>query len=222
MALQLSGYRLYRYREAQMKRKVEFTLPRKRSAVVRRASWHTPSPTISYSPESSELIFWKRHYAYPAINSFYTPFRHARTNLGDSLRLWAHAERHMDKYLRERFQVAKDDKKVQIIGWVNYRLTDEDKERLNAEPLSIELVINEFMTFAYRGYRLSVSYDDYSKAMQASLVCVNPEVPDCGYGISSRHPDLDTALRSLLYKTDVVGEGNWSTFAAAPTLDSWS
>lgn len=128
----------------------------------------------------------------------------------------------MDKYMMGRFKVAKNKERVQIVGWVNYRLTDEDKERLQEEPLSIELVVNEYMAYAYRGYRLSVSFDDYSKAMQASLVCVNPDEADCGYGISSRHPDLDTALRSLLYKTYVIGDGNWSTYSSPPAPDNWS
>lgn len=111
---------------------------------------------------------------------------------------------------------------VQISKWVNYRLNEDDKANLAAEPLTMEQVIQEFATRVFAGYRLSVAYDEYSSAMQASLVCVDKDSPDAGIGISSRHPDLDWALRSLLYKLQVVGDGKWGEFVDLPRGDSWS
>lgn len=111
---------------------------------------------------------------------------------------------------------------VQITRWVNYRLSDDDKELLRREPLTMDQVMQEFATRVYGGYRLSVAYDDYSSAMQVSLVCVDKDSPDGGIGVSARHPDLDWALRSLLYKLMVVGDGKWSEFTDGPRGDSWS
>jgi len=108
------------------------------------------------------------------------------------------------------------------LRWVNLRLTDEDKDAILDNPPNAEAVLNKFASMAYQGYRLSVSYDDYSKALQASLVCASGDSENVGFGISSRHPDLDMALISLLYKITLIGDTPWSEYASPPTRSDWS
>lgn len=187
-----------------------------------RVSWCLPFPLPPVQSANRMCMHLAAYYLFPALRAYYTPNRHYSTNVLEAVRLFSHAENFTAR-LQEEWKVAKNNgDRVQITAWVNYRLSEDDKSLLSAEPLEMGKVIAEFASMAYAGYRLSVSYDSYSQAMQASLVCVNPESADVGLGLSARHPDLDWALRSLLYKSQVVGVGHWSEFTSTPKGESWS
>jgi len=187
-----------------------------------RVSWCLPFPLPPVQSASRVCMHLAAYYLAPALRAYYTPNRHYHTNVLEAVRLFAHAEQFAMR-LQETWGMAKKNgDRVQITAWVNYRLSEDDKAMLQAEPLDMGKVIAEFASMAYAGYRLSVSYDAYSQAMQASLVCVAEDSPDSGLGLSARHPDLDWALRSLLYKAQVVGTGNWAEFVTSPKGDSWS
>jgi hypothetical protein len=186
-----------------------------------KVAWFRPSPPLIFADAEQERRLLVCRFYRPALRAFYTPHRHLTTNRGEAIRIFTHAEHFVIRIQEDWLAMAKKDM-VQITKWVNYRLSDDDKKMLAEEPLTMEQVIQEFATRVYAGYRLSVAYDDYSAAMQASLVCVDKDSPDAGIGVSSRHPDLDWALRSLLYKLMVVGDGKWSEFVDGPRGDSWS
>lgn len=188
-----------------------------------RVTWCLPFPLPPTQTASRMVMHLAVYYFHPALRAYYTPNRHYTTNVLEAIRLFDHAEQFVSR-LQEEWGVSKKENgnRVQITAWVNYRLSEDDKSLLSAEPLAMEKVIAEFATMAYAGYRLSVSYDSYSQAMQASLVCVNEESADSGLGLSARHPDLDWALRSLLYKAQVIGTGNWADFTTSPKGESWS
>lgn len=112
---------------------------------------------------------------------------------------------------------------IASVRWVNIRLTDNDKELLRDREVNVPEVLARISDLMLAGYRLSVSFDDYSQAMQASLVCADDASPDYGCGMSARHPDLDLALLSLLYKATVlVKPGHWHERLDKPRFDSWS
>lgn len=186
-----------------------------------KVAWFKPSPPLIFREAEAERRILVERFYRPALRAFYTPGRHLTTNRQDSIRIFTHSEHLVIRIQEEWLAMPKKDM-VQITKWVNYRLSEDDKKLLADEPLTMEQVIQEFGTRVYSGYRLSVSYDEYSAAMQASLVCVDKDSPDAGIGVSSRHPDLDWALRSLLYKLMVVGDGKWSQWTAEPRGDSWS
>lgn len=186
------------------------------------ATWFRPAQRPLSVASKRMVLFLGAYFYLPAVRAFYTPHRHQTTNVQECVRLFWHAERFVDRFLEEEFGVNTKKERIAVRGWVNYRLTDEDKARIELEPLDMTVVIAEYMALVYGGYRLSVTYDEYSKAMQASLVCAKPDSPDAGLGMSSRHPDLDWALRSLLYKVQVVGVNTWDKWLDGPTPESWS
>jgi len=199
-------------------------VPAKQARVIgtARAGWFWPFPppaSYSWSEHARSLA---THYMWPAIFAFYTPDRHQVTNVRESVRLFYHFENAVRHYQEEFLGMAKQNERIAVNRWLNLRLSDEDKAQIQDEPLAIENVVTEFMSLVYLGYRLSVSYDEYSKAMQASLVCVDKDNPDAGHGVSARHPDLDWCLRSLLYKVQLVGVGHWADSADSPGADAWS
>lgn len=193
-----------------------------RTIGVGQVSWHTPIFSALDSAWRLQRYHLLQHYWLPAVRAFYTPGRHMTTNIADSLRLFDHGFRFVSLIQGESVHVATKNERIASVRWVNYRLTEDDKEKLQAEVLEMSAVIDDFADLVFHGYRLSVSYDDYSKAMQASLVCGAADNPDNGLGLSARHPDLDSALRSLLYKANLLGYGKWHEFASPSPVDSWS
>lgn len=201
------------------KRVLQSQFPRVEGKTV--VSWFSPSPPLIFREAEQERRLLVERFYRPALRAFYAPHRHLVTNRTDAIRIFGHSTYFVERVQEDWLGMAKKDQ-IAITKWVNYRLSEDDKALLSAEPLSMEQVIQEFATRVYAGYRLSVAHDEYSRSMQASLVCVDRDSPDAGIGISSRHPDLDWALRSLLYKLMVIGDGKWSEFTDAPQADSWS
>lgn len=110
---------------------------------------------------------------------------------------------------------------IAISRWVNLRLTDEDKTTLLSDIPLLEDVVNSFGALVFAGYRLSVSWDSYSQAIQASLVCVDPESVNAGIGVSARHPDIDMAIITLWYKVQMMGDQPWSDFVSPTPASNW-
>jgi len=204
--------------------KLPRNVPKKvsRIAGVAWVTWRLPlPPTLKHAPQLDVyrlvVTYWL-----PGLRAFYQPDRHMQTNIAESLRWFWHADRYARLVQGELVEMATKDSRIASVRWVNYRLTENDKAALESEVLQMNVVLGDFAEMVYSGYRLSVSYDEYSKAMQASLVCGAVDNPDNGFGISARHPDLDTALRSLLYKSSKLGFRRWHEYADSPAPESWS
>jgi hypothetical protein len=111
---------------------------------------------------------------------------------------------------------------VAVRAWVNVTLSDTDKDAILSMDFDVESIMLAIASMVYSGYRFSVTFDEYSSALQVSLVCGNQDDPNYGLGMSSRHPDFDVALRSLWYKHQVMTRGSWADYAAPPQANSWS
>lgn len=124
-------------------------------------------------------------------------------------------------FLRRQDVSKKDNGRTASLVWVNLRLSEDDKVIIQEERPEVEYVLSQFAAMVYEGYRLSVAWDDYSKAVQASLICGVSEHQNAGHAVSSRHPDLDMCLTSLLYKVQKMGDEPWSSWVTAKPVASW-
>jgi hypothetical protein len=123
----------------------------------------------------------------------------------------------------ERMKMADSKKRAFAVkGWVNVSLSEADKRLLTEETLNHAAMLDECARWVLDGYRLSITWDDYSAAIQATFVCAAEDDPNFGYGLSARHPDLDMSLNSLLYKASGLEGTTWAEQASQPKRPSWS
>lgn len=111
---------------------------------------------------------------------------------------------------------------MSVKGWANVTLGEEDKELIQSSDVSVETMLQDLGSLVFKGFRFSLTFDDYSNALQAALVCANPENPCYEYGLSARHPDPEIAIRSLLFKFAQTGNTPWSELTRERRVDNWS
>jgi hypothetical protein len=140
----------------------------------------------------------------------------------DALSWWGPAQDIEDGFLQEVVMSGKGKGAIAVKAWANVSLDNEAKAAIVDSPIDAEKMLMEFAKLVCCGYRLSITFDDYSNAIQVSLVCVNDTSPNFQLGLSSRHPDIDTALRSLLYKHFVLTAEKWDDFTTPTAKDQWS
>ena len=75
-----------------------------------------------------------------------------------------------------------------------------------------EEILSRVQRMVEAGWKFSLKWDYYSGAIQATAVQMEKKRPNAGYGLSGRSPDVLDALQIVVYKHDVVSEGNLSTF----------
>lgn len=180
---------------------------------------HTKAPL---SDAWQKQVHWLvSAYWLPSIRALYT----GKSTLYN--RAWV-STRLMQAYqlqitIQEKTHMAsKIDKNMKIKGWVNISLTDEDKQNISEGEVSVETMLQDFGNLVFRGFRFSLTFDDYSDALQASLVCANPEERDYGYAMSARHPDPEMVLRTLAYKFMLALNSPWEELCSNRPAPSWS
>jgi len=109
-----------------------------------------------------------------------------------------------------------------VRGWVSSYLDDDDKTAIEAGAAMLDSVLLAITDLCTSGYRLSVSWDDYSSAIQAVLICTNEDDPNYALGMSARHPRADMCLATLVYKHEVLTEGRWEDHLSGGPTGTWS
>jgi len=109
-----------------------------------------------------------------------------------------------------------------MLGWVNIRLTDDDKTVILEDKTPVDQMLDDLGSLVFRGYRFSMAWDDYSDAVQSSLVCANPEDSNFGCGLSARHPNPDMSLRALMYKFSLALPQPWTEQLSSPKGNAFS
>lgn len=172
---------------------------------------------------------WVRQYwdrLYPdlemARRAFYSPFLKGQQRAVEGVRLLSHFTDLSERIMKEIHIMPEKKKAIAVRGWVNMSIDDAAKEEIVTIAAAPQQVLADFASLVFRGYRLSVTWDDYSSALQASLVCADPESVNAGYGVSARHPDIDLCLATLWYKVSVLGTSPWESFISGPKGSSWS
>lgn len=130
-------------------------------------------------------------------------------------------EANLERIAGDMAKNGKTQEKFEFKGFVNVRLTDQDKATILEVDRPVESLMEDFGALIYSGYKLSLNYDRYSGAQQATLTCVDPECSNYGYAISARHPDLALALATLLYKHFDATAGVWTSASTQPIDRSW-
>jgi hypothetical protein len=110
---------------------------------------------------------------------------------------------------------------VAVRGWANISLNDEDKDAILSAEISVETLLQDVGALVFRGYRFSMTFDNYSSSCQATLVCCDPEDGNYEHGLSARHPDPIVALKTLLYKHGLTRDTGWREFVRERQVDNW-
>lgn len=157
----------------------------------------------------------------PGLRGFYSPF--SRGNLGRDIlvRFFEHGL-HFQIAIQERMKIMGSEKRsVAVRAWANYTLTEDDKTAISEMGVSAETLLQDFGALVFSGYRLSLTYDDFSDSLQASLVCGNDKDRNYGLGLSARNPDPLVALTTLMYKHQVLLADGWEPYTKRRVQDSW-
>lgn len=86
--------------------------------------------------------------------------------------------------------------------FINWNLSDAQKEQFNAWYKSQGAeVFAEVESLLASGYKVSMAYDESNKCHLATLTCKEPTDPNYAYCLSSRGPDMWTALAICAFKT---------------------
>lgn len=116
---------------------------------------------------------------------------------------------------------ANENGKFEFKGFVNIRLSEEHKQAIGALGGNLAQSMQELCGLIYTGYKVAIAYDRFSGAIQVTLTCQDVASTNYGYAISSRHPDIATAIASVLFKHFDIADGVWSSVADTPTGSMW-
>lgn len=154
---------------------------------------------------------------------FQTPKRSAKYLWRSAWVLLSSAENLLDKRLGDMATKKHSNSEFKFDQWVNIRLEENHKEELAhlCENIDFSSLSGWLSSMAYEGYSFSCSWDDYSDALQVSLVCKAPDDPNYGLGLSARHPDFDLAVLTLQFKHEQIADGNWAKLPPTPKGNSW-
>ena len=123
-------------------------------------------------------------------------------------------------------QVKKQEKqlwtKQKWLGFVNVKLTQEEKTAIKDNLLSEEAGYEFLMNAATVGYKCSISYSIPEDVFTVSLTGQYQEKPNAGITMSMRHRDLIVAITALNFcatedgvsqewaeRYTIVGDDNW-------------
>ena len=99
------------------------------------------------------------------------------------------------------------------ITWVMNNLTNEQLSDMDATEWTGDHIIGRIQFLVEGGWKISAKWDYYSEAVQVSCIQVEKGRPNAGYAFSARSDDVLDAMKIVVYKHDVVAEGNLSDFA---------
>lgn len=158
-----------------------------------------------------------------ARRMYYDPKRKPKVMWASAWVVLASANEDLFRRLGDMTIKRHSNKEFTFDRWVNVRLEEQHKEELahladNVQPKDL---IEWLGVMAFEGYSFSASWDEYSDAVQVSLVCKAPDDPNYGLGMSARHPDFDLAVLTLQYKHEQLCDSNWSAQPPSPKGTAW-
>lgn len=107
-------------------------------------------------------------------------------------------------------------------GFVNVRMSNEEKQVVKKNLLTEEAGLEYLMNASTAGYKCSISYSIPEDVYTASLTGMYQEKPNAGVTMSMRHRDLIVALSALKWCDDEAGfNGEWSDRFGMAGNDDW-
>lgn len=169
--------------------------------------------------EINELIRWEKAVFYFA---HHPDAKWSRASQADTVTHWvneisAQIER---IYKVANAKKAKESGKVEFKGFVNYTLTDEEKENFALWGVDDHDLFLLIAGDNQTGYKLTMTFNSQNDNFQASYMCLDPESPNAGYILSAFAPDWYTALKVLTFKHNVVLDCQWN-IEKAKAKNAW-
>lgn len=103
--------------------------------------------------------------------------------------------------------------------FINYRLDDDDKEWLASADLETEYPINNLLSLAAEGYKVSILPARENKSAIVSLTDVEPTSPFYNHTLSGFGATVFDAWYSLAYRHYHKSGGDWSVFKSTRDTD---
>lgn len=118
--------------------------------------------------------------------------------------------RHIERcYMPAKKLDVKKPTEVAFRGFVNYVLSAADKENYGNWDVDDHDLFLLAAGCIQQGYKMGVSFNSKNDTFTATLFCTDSDSPNAGYILSAFAPDWYNAVKSLIYKHDVVLDGVW-------------
>ena len=104
----------------------------------------------------------------------------------------------------------KEDRRVEWVGYVNKRMTDQSREQLEAWDFTFEDCFDLLVRRVEQGYKFTLAYMKDNDTFTASLTCNDPKSADAGMTLNGFAPSSDLAIRVLMFKDSILLSEGWS------------
>lgn len=104
-------------------------------------------------------------------------------------------------------------------GFATIQLSLEHKEMFGAWDLEDDDIWVLATSLIMSGYKLTLSYNDANQSYSASLTCRDKASVNAGLTLSGYASTWYQALRVVLFKHEVVANGDWGGVKSAPLGD---
>jgi len=95
-------------------------------------------------------------------------------------------------------------------GFINFNLNEDDKATIKATTLTSDEFVALLDQFADDGFKLTLSYDDYSQCYQCIGTRKDTEHPDYGVMLTGRGSTAMKAFKQWWYiVVNLIGESSW-------------
>lgn len=135
---------------------------------------------------------------------------------------------HLDLYfywqseLRKVLGVAnKNFKQPDFKGFINIKVTEEQfdlYQQWDVHDVDLYLLLSANVA---AGYKQTSSYDADKETYNATFICSDKDSPNYGYGLSAFAPDWYNAIRLLVFKHEVLLQGNWGSPPEKSNSPKW-
>jgi hypothetical protein len=165
---------------------------------------------------SVQSVWRAKHYFSKVEGEFCEPSSYIRSLRGGvkaaySVDLYLGCVNYLREVVYEMATKAPRDKKREVTfnGFVNHLLTPEDKELFKTWDCDDHDLWILLQTDIQSGYKISVSFNTQNDTFNATYMCTDEDSPNHGYCLSAFAPDWYNAVKSLVFKHNVVLECVW-------------
>jgi len=104
-------------------------------------------------------------------------------------------------------------------GYIEYRLTDEDKQGFKKYQADVEALWDDVVKVAEGDYRVTLSWDDYNEAYQCSISQKDDDHVNAGYVLVGRGNSPWGAMAQALFKHLHIMRGDWLNYTKSARND---
>jgi len=107
------------------------------------------------------------------------------------------------------------------IQWCNYKLSSDDKAQFQSYSPEDDEVAGAVVQMIVDGYRFSLSYDNYNKAIQVTCIAAEGKGPNSGKGFSTFAHSWEKVWALVVFKHYTVFQQVWPDAVAPATRDDF-